>query len=182
MPNRRAVFLDRDGVLNRTEVFNGKPYSPRDIESFELLPDALPSTMILHNAGLLLIVVTNQPDVGNGLVPRSVVEAMHDRLRESLPIDAVKVCYHGQSENCECRKPRSALLIEASREMNFELAKSFMVGDRWSDIVAGRSQGCYTIFIDRGYTEPLRGMPDTIVTSLIDAADVILSKISHDGD
>jgi D-glycero-D-manno-heptose 1,7-bisphosphate phosphatase len=178
--NRRAVFLDRDGVLNRTAVLKGKPYAPRDFKSFELLPDALPSSMMLHNAGLLIIVITNQPDVGNGLVSKSVVEEMHNYLRKTLPIDAIKVCYHGQSANCECRKPNTALMTEASKEMNFELAKSFMVGDRWSDIKAGRSLGCYTIFIDRGYKESLQDIPDATVSSLTEAVGIIMSNIPDD--
>jgi D-glycero-D-manno-heptose 1,7-bisphosphate phosphatase len=178
---RQAVFLDRDGVLNYTEVRNGKLYAPRSLEAFELMPDAFSATEALHRAGLLLIVVTNQPDVGNGFVPRSTVEAMHDRLRTSLPIDAIKVCFHGQAENCPCRKPRPGMLLEASQEMNIELKKSFMVGDRPDDVAVGRLQGCYTIFIDRGYSEHLRELPDATVTSLSEAVELILSRVQNAG-
>ena len=118
---RRAVFFDRDGVLNRAEVRNGKPYAPRDIESFQILPDAYLSTTALHTAGLVLIVVTNQPDVGNGLVSQSTVDAMHDLLLKSLPIDVIKVCFHRQGDNCLCRKPQPGMLLEASKQCNIEL-------------------------------------------------------------
>lgn len=177
---RRAVFLDRDGVLNYTEVHDGKPYAPRDIESFQLLPDALSSTEALHKAGLFLVVATNQPDVGNGIVSRSTVEAMHDLLTKSLPIDAIKVCFHSQSDNCPCRKPQSGMLLEASQELNIDLAKSFMVGDRCNDVTAGKTQGCYTIFIDRGYFEPLKDLPNAIVASLAEATELILGLINND--
>lgn len=177
---RRAVFLDRDGVLNRTEVSSGKPYAPRDIESFQLLPEAIQATEALHRAGLLLIVVTNQPDVGNGLVSQSTVETMHDILNKSLPIDAIKVCFHSQTDNCSCRKPQPGMLIEASREWNIDLTKSFMVGDRWKDVAVGRSQGCYTIFIDRGYSEPLKELPNATVASLAEATELILALLKND--
>lgn len=174
------MFLDRDGVLNRAEVRNGKPYAPKDIESFELLPEAIKATEALHRAGLLLIVVTNQPDVGNGLVSRSTVEAMHGLLRKALPIDAVKVCYHSQVDNCVCRKPQPGMLLEAGRERNIDLTRSFMVGDRWNDVVVGHTQGCYTIFIDRKYSEPLKELPDATVTSLAEAAQIILSILENE--
>jgi D-glycero-D-manno-heptose 1,7-bisphosphate phosphatase len=179
---KRAVFLDRDGVLNRATVCEGKPYAPRCLQEFELLADALPATMALRKAGLIIVVVTNQPDVGNGLVHKSVVEEMHDCLRGSVPVDAIKVCYHGQKDNCICRKPRTAMLEEAARELDLDLPGSFMVGDRWSDMEAGKRQGCYTILIDRGYSEALRGEPDVVVGSLTDAVGVILTELSKGTD
>ena len=178
---RSAVFLDRDGVLNKAEVRNGKPYAPRDVESFQLLPDVLSSIKSLHEAGLLLIVVTNQPDVGNGFVSQSIIEKMHNILFESLPIDAIKVCFHSQTDKCFCRKPRPGMLIEASKEWNIDLTKSFMVGDRWNDVATGRSQGCYTIFIDRGYSETLKELPDATVKSFAEATELIMSIIVNRG-
>jgi D-glycero-D-manno-heptose 1,7-bisphosphate phosphatase len=176
---RKAVFLDRDGVLNRAEVQNGKPYAPRSIESFDILPEALPATEALHKAGLLLIVVTNQPDVGNGVASQHVIEEMHERLRKLLPIDDIKTCFHSQKDNCLCRKPQPGMLLDASKDWNIDLTKSFMVGDRWNDVVAGRSQGCFTIFIDRGYSESLKEEPDMTVSSLAEAARLILMRIKN---
>lgn len=175
--SRRAVFLDRDGVINKAEIHDGKSYAPRNIESFELFPDAVKATEILHNAGLVLIVVTNQPDVGNGLVERSVVEEMHKKLLTLLPINDIKACYHKQDDNCSCRKPKSGMLLEASRQWDIDLTKSFMIGDRWSDVLAGRSQGCYTVLIDRGNSEKLKEEPDATASSLIEASRLILSQL-----
>lgn len=172
---RRAVFLDRDGVLVRNELRAGKPYAPRTLAEFELLPDALGATTALRQAGFVLVVVTNQPDVADGLVDRATVEAMHGRLLRELPIDAIKVCYHARSENCDCRKPRPGMLLQAARELDIDLAASFMVGDRWRDIVAGQAQGCYTVFIDRGYKERRPEDPDVIVSSLAEAVGAILN-------
>lgn len=176
---RRAVFLDRDGVLNRPDVRDGRPYAPRRLEDFEILPDAPGALAALSAAGYLLVVVTNQPDVGNGLVKRQVVEAMHAHMRAVLPIDATKVCYHRQTEECTCRKPRPGMLLEAGVELAIDLTASVMVGDRWSDVAAGRAAGCLTVFVDRNYDEPRPEAPDAIVGSLGEAVSGILSLDVH---
>ena len=173
----RAVFLDRDGVINRCEVRNGKPYSPRCLDDFRLLPGAAAAVQALKNAGLLVIVVTNQPDIGNGLVGVHIVESMHDRLRRRLAIDDIKMCPHRQDAGCDCRKPKPGMLLEAARRWQIDLDKSFIVGDRWTDVVAGQAVGCYTIFIDRGYQEPRLATPNNSTKSLRSAARLILSLI-----
>ena len=129
----------------------------------------------LKNASLLVVVVTNQPDLGNGLIEAKTIAAMHEKLRKRLAVDDVKVCPHRHDEGCDCRKPKPGLLIEAAREWNIDLANSFMVGDRWSDVVAGQAVGCYTVFVDRGYSEPQRATPDSYVSSLPAAVRLILS-------
>ena len=171
----RAVFLDRDGVLVRTNVIDGKPFAVRRLEDLEILPDVPAGLRDLKRAGFLLIVVTNQPDVGNGLVDRQVVEAMHERLRASLPLDFLKVCYHTQNEGCRCRKPLPGMLEEAAEEFGLDLGRCYMIGDRWSDVIAGSEAGCYTIFIDRQYSEyDKRARPDLRVELFEDACAAVL--------
>ncbi len=150
---RRAVFLDRDGVINRCVVRNGKPYAPQSAKDFRLLPRAAAAVQELKAAGFLVIVVTNQPDIGNGLVDAAVVAAMHAKLARRVAVDDIRTCPHRQNENCGCRKPAAGLLLEAAAWWQIDPQKSFMVGDRWSDIVAGQAIGCYSIFLDRGYLE-----------------------------
>ena len=171
-----AVFLDRDGVINHSLVSNGKPLAPRRLEDFQLFDDVPQALSRLKDLGFLLIVATNQPDVGNGLVERDVVEKMNRILLNDLPIDAVKVCYHAQTAGCHCRKPKPGLLTEAANELNVDLANSFMIGDRWSDVDAGRSAGCRTIFIDRGYSEPRPSDQDFDATSLEVAVKLIAAR------
>ncbi|MFQ5954947.1 MAG: D-glycero-alpha-D-manno-heptose-1,7-bisphosphate 7-phosphatase [Kiloniellales bacterium] len=171
-----AVFLDRDGVLVRSLLRDGKPSAPRSLAEFEILPEAPDALGALKEAGFLLIVVTNQPDVGNGLIERTTVEAMHDRLGRALPLDGVKVCYHRPSEGCDCRKPRPGMLRQAARELAIDMASSYMVGDRWSDMVVGHSQGCCTVFIDRRQDQPLPVLADVTVGSLAEAAQAILAR------
>jgi len=174
-PSRRAVFLDRDGVLNRASVRDGRPYPPDTLEEFEILPDVPDALERLHAAGFLLIGATNQPDVTRGTQVPEVVEAMHEKLLRTLPITAIFVCYD-EDDDCPRRKPNPGLLIEAARVHAIDLEASFMVGDRWRDIEAGRRAGCKTIFIDRGYTERQPDpAPDHIATGLAGAVDWILS-------
>jgi D-glycero-D-manno-heptose 1,7-bisphosphate phosphatase len=180
-PSRRAVFLDRDGVINRAVVRDGTPYPPERVEDLEVLPGVPEALMRLHTAGFRLIVVTNQPDVARGTQRRTVVDAMHDRLASTLPIDEFRVCGHDDRDACACRKPKAGLLTAAARDAGLSLPASFMVGDRWRDVEAGRRAGCTTIFIDWGYEERRPEQPDVIVQSLPDAVDWILSRSPSEG-
>jgi len=175
-PLRRAVFLDRDGVINRCEVRNGKPYAPRRFEDFRLLPGVRNAVRALKRAKFLIIVVTNQPDIGNGLISSITVEAMHKWLKRHLRLDDIKLCPHRQDENCGCRKPKPGMFLEAARQWNLYLGKSYMVGDRCTDIIAGKSAGCYTIFINRGYREGKCPKPDRMINSLPAAVRLILTR------
>jgi D-glycero-D-manno-heptose 1,7-bisphosphate phosphatase len=170
----RGVFLDRDGVLTRSLTRGGRPYAPTTLEDFELLPGAREGVARLHEAGFCLVVVTNQPDVGAGRLRREVVEQMHACLRAWLPLDDIKVCCHTDADGCNCRKPKPGMLLEAAKERGIDLSRAFMVGDRWRDVSAGRAAGCKTIFVDYGYTEPLVDQPDFVVTSLAEAASIVL--------
>jgi D-glycero-D-manno-heptose 1,7-bisphosphate phosphatase len=172
----RAVFLDRDGVINRCEVRNGKPYAPRRLEDFRLLPGVKNAVRALKRANFLVIVVTNQPDIGNGLINGVIVEAMHQRLKERLQVDDIKVCPHRQSENCACRKPKPGMLLEAAKQWDINLRQSYMIGDRSSDIVAGQAVGCYTVFMDRGYREDMCAKAHVNIRSLPAAVRLILSR------
>jgi D-glycero-D-manno-heptose 1,7-bisphosphate phosphatase len=169
----KAVFLDRDGTINRAFVREGKPYPPASLSEFELLPDAVDACRVLKSAGFLLIVATNQPDVGRGTSTREAVEEIHAFVSEQLPIDRIEVCYDSGDEPSECRKPRPGMLLRAAGELGIDLKASWMVGDRWRDIDCGQAAGCRTVFIDNGYTEELRARPDFRVTSLMEAAQRI---------
>jgi D-glycero-D-manno-heptose 1,7-bisphosphate phosphatase len=175
-PSRRAVFLDRDGVINRAVVRDGTPCPPSSIEDLEVLPGVREALIRLHTAGFRLVVVTNQPDLARGTQRRTVVDAMHDRLASTLPIDEFRVCDHDDRDACVCRKPKAGLLKAAARDAGLSLRASFMVGDRWRDVEAGRRAGCTTIFIDWGYEERRPEQPDVIVQSLPDAVNWILSR------
>ena len=171
---RPAVFLDRDGVIVVPEFRDRRSFAPRRLADFRLYPDAAVSLKKLKRAGFLLAVITNQPDVGNGLIARSEVDAMHAIMTRELPVDAVKACFHGQADRCECRKPKPGMILEAAAELGINLKKSFMVGDRHSDVEAGRAAGCTTVFVDLGYAEPVPDAPDYVVRSIMEAADVII--------
>jgi D-glycero-D-manno-heptose 1,7-bisphosphate phosphatase len=177
---RKAVFLDRDGVIVVPEFRDGCSFAPRSLDGFRVYPDAAASLQKLKRAGFLLAVVTNQPDVGHGLIARSEVDAMHELIARDLPVDAIKTCFHRQGENCACRKPKPGMLLEAAGELGIDLMQSFMVGDRKSDMEAGRAAGCATVFIDLGYhAEPAPEAPDYVVHSIAEAADIIITQTAQ---
>ena len=170
----RAVFLDRDGVINRPIVRDGKPYPPDSLNTLELYEGVAEAIANLRNAGFLMIVVTNQPDVARGTQTRETVEAMHADLMAKLALNEVITCYH-DGDACNCRKPKPGALLEAESRYGIDLKSSFMVGDRWRDIEAGQRAGCICIFIDRGYSERQPVPPFARVTSLAEASEWILS-------
>jgi D-glycero-D-manno-heptose 1,7-bisphosphate phosphatase len=172
---RRAVFLDRDGVINRAVVRDGKPYPPATLDGLEILAGVGPAVQRLKDAGFVLVGVTNQPDVARGTTPRATVEAINASLLATLPLDDILVCYHDEPDGCDCRKPRPGLLLQASRRFGIELRTSFMVGDRWRDVEAGRAAGCRTVFVDYAYAETGPKQPDATVGSLPEAVEWILS-------
>jgi len=172
----RAVFLDRDGVLNANLVRDGKPYAPRSLAEFQLLPGVEDALGRLKAAGFLTIVATNQPDVPNGITPLAVVEAMHAELRRRLALDDIKICFHTDADNCACRKPKPGLILEAAAERDIDLKASYFVGDRWRDIEAGRAAGCHTILVDHGLAQDRPANADKTVASLSEAAAHILSR------
>jgi len=174
---RRAVFLDRDGVLNRAIVRNGKPYPPSRPTELQVLPGVIQACTALKAAGFLLIVVTNQPDVARGTQRREVVEAINEALRTRIPLDDIRVCYHDDPDGCFCRKPRPGLLLQAAQDWQVDLTASFMVGDRWKDIEAGRRAGCKTVLIDYGYAETQQSVPHHHVSSLVEATEWIIGQL-----
>jgi D-glycero-D-manno-heptose 1,7-bisphosphate phosphatase len=170
-----AVFLDRDGVINRAFIRKGKPYPPDGLRDLEVLPGVGDALARLKAAGFALIVVTNQPDVARGRQTAETVHAIHNRLAAGLPIDEFRVCWHDDADACECRKPKPGLML---RSPHYDLSRSVIVGDRWRDIDAGRNAGLWAaILIDYGYDEALSAAPDVRLRSLTEAADWIVASM-----
>ena len=153
MPKRRGVFIDRDGVLVRSNRAGGKPIAVTRLDEFRLLPGVEAAFAELRAAGFATIIVTNQPDIAKGLIPMTIIEAMHARLAARLKPDAIELCPHAQTAGCDCRKPRPGMLLRAAARLSVDLALSVMIGDRASDIEAGQAAGSRCIFIDRHYGE-----------------------------
>ena len=163
---RRAAFLDRDGVLIGADL--------------GLLPGVDEAVRLLAAQGLTLVVVTNQPDVARGAARREDVEVFHGELMQRLPLRAVLACYHDDGDDCGCRKPRPGLLLRAAAEHGIDLGRSFMVGDRWRDVEAGRAAGCVTFLLNRSYSERERCMPDHEAPDLKAAAEAIAGRIARE--
>ena len=178
---RRAIFLDRDGVLNEAVVREGKPYPPDSVAGVRIVAGAAAALARLKSLGLPIIVVTNQPDVARGTQKAEAVEAIHERLRRELPVDEFLSCYHDDRDGCGCRKPKPGLIVEGAARHGADPARSFLIGDRWRDIEAGQAAGCRTVWIDLGYRErgPSRA-PDARVGSLDEAVEWVVKQIDRE--
>lgn len=174
-PSSRGVFLDRDGVLNHAVIRDGVPHPPASPDDLVIVPGVAAALALLKEQGFCLLAVTNQPDVARGRQTREMVEAMNARLMRELPLDGIYTCYHDDADHCDCRKPKPGLIVQAAREWELEVRGSFLVGDRWKDIEAGRRAGCTTFLIGTGYGEPETAQPDYRVSTLPEVARILSS-------
>ena len=172
----KAIFLDRDGVLNASVVINGKPYPPENLEQLEILPGVKGAIDLFKQHGFLCIIITNQPDVARGKISLSAVEEINKYLLTALALDDCYCCYHDDKECCECRKPKPGSILNAARKYNINLDESYMVGDRWRDIEAGQNAGCRTIFVDNNYDEKHPLNPTYTVKTLLETANLIVGN------
>jgi len=175
-PTQPAVFLDRDGVLNEAIVRNGRPYSPRAASELVITKGALPALEDLKREGFLLIVVTNQPDIARGKTTRANVDRINVQLAAIFPLNAIEICDHDDQDQCDCRKPKPGMIFRAQQKFGVKLTHSFMVGDRWRDIEAGRRAGCRTILLGDGYGEIFPYAPTIQLASLPLAASWIIQQ------
>ena len=172
----RAVFLDRDGVINQALIRDGRPFSPTNMDEFSWVDGIKEAARELKRAGYKLFCATNQPDVGRGLQKRQVVESFHSTILKGLPLEKIYVCYHDDRDGCACRKPRPGMLLEASREYGLNLGESWLVGDRWKDIDAGYAAGCRTVFLDYNYDECLNSPPDHTIRCIEQLSPLIIDE------
>ena len=175
---RRAVFLDRDGVINLAYKKKGKPYPPKDLNQLIILTGVKESVRKLNQFGYVVIVATNQPDISNGNSNYEKINLLHKEIALLTGIEHFYVCPHIETDACPCRKPKPGLLLQAARELDLDLNKSFMVGDRWQDVGAGQSAGCKNYFIDYNYIEKRPIKPFITVLSLAHATELILGENS----
>lgn len=168
---KHAIFLDRDGVINKAIMNNGRPFSPRKINNFEIMTDVEEALNRFHELGYVNIIITNQPDIARGLINKQTINEMHSLIRKRLTIDDIFVCPHDDSDKCLCRKPKPGMIMNAVTKWHIDLSNSYFIGDTWKDVYAGKSAGCSTILLDRLYNVDLE--PDYRVTSLLDVYNII---------
>lgn len=177
----RAIFLDRDGVLNHPVIREGKPYAPARVEDVEIYEGLRDRLQRLKDRGFVLIVVTNQPDVVRGTTSKETVDGINELIAREIPaIEKFMVCFHDNADSCDCRKPKPGMLLAGAAEFNVDLKRSYMVGDRRGDVEAGIAAGSRTIFIDRDYREPLPTKYDHRVLSTHEALGIIESESEHE--
>jgi D-glycero-D-manno-heptose 1,7-bisphosphate phosphatase len=179
-----AVFLDRDGTLNEEVGFINH------LSRFRLLPQAVPAIRRLNEAGLKVVIVTNQSGAARGYFPANLVDEVHAHLKRLLAaggahLDGIYTCLHGPGEGCACRKPRPTLMQQAARDLDLDLARSYAVGDRYNDIETAVNAGVKGILVLTGYgrgeyeyqrnKQPVQ--PDHIAGDLLEAVEWILADL-----
>lgn len=192
----KAAFLDRDGVINELIYYqeHGIIDSPFNVEQFRLLPGAGEAIKRLHDAGYKIVVISNQPGIAKGNMPEETFDKIRQRMKDELAeegayLDGEYYCFHHPEArvekfraNCECRKPRPGLLLQAAQDMGIDLSRSWMVGDGLTDIRAGKEAGCRTILLGRMKCELCKFMdkenarPDFVATNLTEASQHILGQ------
>jgi D-glycero-D-manno-heptose 1,7-bisphosphate phosphatase len=176
---KRAIFLDRDGVLSKTKVINGKSFAPRTFKNFKLFSYSASSVKKLKTAGFMVFVITNQPDVGKKLISKIVLKKMHNKLKKKTHVDKIYTCTHKQDENCYCRKPRPGMILHAAKKYQINLKNSFLIGDRATDIEAGNRVKCRTIFLDKKYREKYPTKQEATFINLNEATKYILKSVKN---
>lgn len=171
---KKAVFFDRDGTLNKSFIIKNKPYAPKSYKDFQIFPESIEVVRILKKAGYLIVVVTNQPDISTGLISKSELKKMHRDLKKTLDIDEIFHCPHTDEKGCKCRKPKPGMIHKAKKKWGIDLNKSYLVGDQWKDIEAGRSAGVMTILVKRSYSGNC--LPHYTVKKIGDVVDIILNR------
>lgn len=174
MQKRKAIFMDRDGVINRLIMKDGVGRAPYTLDDFDIFPGVEEACLKSKESQFLNIVVTNQPDVSRGWVSLGSVELINNRVRELLSIDDIKICFHTNSDRCTCRKPMPGMLLEAAEQWNIDLHQSFMIGDRYSDIAAGVAAGCKTVLVGPGDAQGNFPDPTFKASSLLEGVEAIL--------
>jgi D-glycero-D-manno-heptose 1,7-bisphosphate phosphatase len=174
----RAVFFDRDGVLNRAVIKNNMPFPPYRLEDLQIDEYAQDAVKRIRERKFLLICITNQPDFSRGLNTLENINKINDKVKTILKLEDLFCCFHDNKDNCSCRKPKPGMFFEASKKWNIDLKQSFMIGDRKSDILAGAAAGVKSIFIDNNYAEPKPENCDFVCYSLKSAVDYILENFN----
>ena len=150
---KKAIFLDRDGIINHVKLVEGKPYPPSDLSEFIIMSNIKEFLELSHKNNYLNIIITNQPDVSRGKITASAVEEINSFIKANLKIDDIYTCFHDDKDFCECRKPKPGNIIKAALNYQIDLSNSYMIGDRWRDIESGKNAGCKTIYVDYNYRE-----------------------------
>lgn len=171
-----AVVLDRDGVINQVRLVDGRPHPPQSVDDLHLIEGVIEAVAQLREAGIRVFCMTNQPDVARGVVNLETVTQINEVIREQLHLDEIYVCVHDDADNCACRKPKPGGILYFIEKYALEPSETYVIGDRWRDVEAGRNAGCRTIYIESEYDEKKPDSPDRVAVSLWAAASLIMEE------
>lgn len=169
---KRAVFIERDAILNEVRTGPKHQVPPLTLEEFKINQQAKDPLLKLKGAGFVLVATTNQPGLSRGYQSRRELDRMHEVLRRSFPLDDLMVCPHDETDHCPCRKPRPGLLIEAAFKWHLNLDHSFVISDKWQDAEAARTAGCTSVLLKSPWVGQVHH--DFVLPDLKSIADKIL--------
>lgn len=172
---KKAVFLDRDGVINAIVSRGGKLSVPFSVNEFKVIEGAREAVALLKAHGFVCIVVTNQPDIARGNLSEKNLSAIHKYMQKETGVEAVYFCPHSKDGECNCKKPAMGMVQDAVREHGIVLAESWLVGDRWRDIQMAKNAGLKSILVvtDATKEDVVPMEPDYSVKNLSEAARII---------
>lgn len=173
----RALFLDRDGVINHLVPRDGGYYSPRSVREFILKEDAIEAIIKAKHLGFFCVVISNQPDISRGKLSREELAKMTELLKSKIDLDAVIYCTHDDENDIGCRKPKPGMLFQVCDKWNIDLTESFMVGDSWKDVEAAKRAGVTHLLIDADYNRNLN--VEYRVENLLSAVKLIYKLVNN---
>ncbi len=171
----KAIFWDRDGVINEVVMRGNSVSSPRNFQEFKILPGVKQALEECKSMGFLNIIITNQPDISRLLLAPEDLEKMHQVIMATLPVDDITCCPHDSKDNCACRKPKPGMILQEAKKRGVDLAKSYVIGDSDKDIGAGKAAGCKTFFIKKAYNKGEGREADFVATNLKETINIIKS-------
>ena len=175
--DKKGVFLDRDGVINRAILVNGLPKSPKSVGEIEILDGVVEAVKAIKTLKLIPVVITNQPDVARNITSQNQANQINYQIGLATGIEHFYTCFHDDNDKCNCRKPAPGLIYQAVNDLSLDIQKSYLVGDRWKDISAGQAAGCKTFFIDYGYPDKKPEGNFTRVKSLTDVVRILEGEL-----
>ena len=170
---KKAVFLDRDGVVSRAVVINNRPFSIRRASDLQILDEVNEALGIFGKLALIPIIISNQPDVARGLLSQLEHEKIESKIVTLTGISKIYTCTHDEKDNCFCRKPKPGLILKAAEDHDIDITKSYLIGDRWRDMDLAKNVDCRSFFINRNYEEKYPEYFDYETGSILESAKII---------
>jgi D-glycero-D-manno-heptose 1,7-bisphosphate phosphatase len=172
----KAIFFDRDGVINIPIIKKDKPYPPKEFKDLVLYKQVSKSVLKIRKHGFKVIVITNQPDYQRGLIKKKEILRINNYIKKKFKLDKLYVCYDSDDKSF-FKKPNPGMILRAKKEFNLDLKNSFVIGDTIRDVIAGKKTGCKTFLIKKKYNLSYKNIANYYVVDLYSAINKIIKTV-----